>query len=127
MTDALSRQFGGSHYKKHGIQPVEFAMKNEWDFCVGSTLKYLTRWRDKAGAVDLQKAKHFVELRESTVRLRDLTWRVIPMEEYIEANQVPKDDAVAMLALDIYVNQPTPANRDVFFRCVDRLLAIAPG
>ena len=29
---------------------------------VGSVIKYVTRWRDKGGIKDLEKAKHFIEL-----------------------------------------------------------------
>lgn len=61
--DALSRQVAGSHYKKLGMQPVVFATSNRYDPCAFSILKYVTRWRDKNGIQDLQKARHFVELR----------------------------------------------------------------
>ena len=127
--DALTIQHDGTHYVKLAIQPVDFAQKNRWDFCLGSALKYLTRWRDKAGAVDLEKAKHFIQLRE-TVDERTVTCLVQPiaaitMEFYIEVNRITDMDATALLALDIYANKPTDTNREVFFRCVDRLLAIA--
>ena len=28
----------------------------------GNVVKYITRWRDKGGLADLEKAKHFIEL-----------------------------------------------------------------
>ena len=31
-------------------------------FAEGSVIKYVTRWRDKGGIADLEKAKHFLEL-----------------------------------------------------------------
>lgn len=125
--NALARQEDGDHYRKRAIQPVQFIAVNRWDFFLGSSLKYLTRWRDKAGAVDLRKARHFPELREATDPgyLIQPTL-VMPMEDYLAANKILEgDDATALLALDIYAYRPTPTNREVLFRCIDRLLAIA--
>ncbi len=59
---ALDVQQGGSHYKKLRIQPVEYIHANEIPFEEGSVIKYVTRWRDKGGVKDLEKAKHFIEL-----------------------------------------------------------------
>lgn len=33
-----------------------------YTFAEGCAFKYLTRWRDKGGIADLEKAKHFIEL-----------------------------------------------------------------
>lgn len=63
MNNALETQVGGSHYKNLGMQPVVFSTANRYDPCAFSILKYVTRWRDKNGIQDLQKARHFVELR----------------------------------------------------------------
>lgn len=59
---ALSVQQGGDHYKKLKIQPVEYIHANNIPFAEGSVIKYVTRWRDKNGIADLEKAKHFIEL-----------------------------------------------------------------
>jgi len=59
---ALSKQEGGDHYKKLAIQPIEYINQNGLGFCEGNVVKYVTRWRDKAGIEDLKKAKHYVEL-----------------------------------------------------------------
>ena len=37
------------HYKKKSIQPIEYIMANEMDFCEGNVVKYITRWKDKGG------------------------------------------------------------------------------
>ena len=58
----FSQQIGGDHYKKYGIQPVEYIVANKLNFCEGSIIKYVTRWRDKGGKADLLKAKHFIDL-----------------------------------------------------------------
>lgn len=59
---ALSKQVAGAHYKARKIQPVEYIHANSLDFFEGSVVKYITRWRQKNGITDLEKAKHFIEL-----------------------------------------------------------------
>ena len=59
---ALSTQVAGDHYKSLKIQPIEFIHANNIPFAEGSVIKYVTRWRDKGGIKDLEKAKHFLEL-----------------------------------------------------------------
>lgn len=59
---ALQVQEGGDHYKKLSIQPVEYIHANSLGFCEGSVVKYVTRWRDKGGVKDLEKARHFIDL-----------------------------------------------------------------
>ena len=58
----LDKQVAGDHYKKLKIQPIEYIHANNIPFAEGSAIKYLTRWRDKGGIADLEKAKHFIEL-----------------------------------------------------------------
>ena len=58
----LTKQVAGDHYKKLKIQPIEYIHANNIPFAEGSAIKYLTRWRDKGGIADLEKAKHFIEL-----------------------------------------------------------------
>ena len=59
---ALDVQVAGSHYKNLKIQPVEYIHANKLGFCEGSVVKYITRWREKGGTKDLEKAKHFIDL-----------------------------------------------------------------
>jgi hypothetical protein len=59
---ALHNQVNGDHYKKLRIQPIEFIHANNIGFAEGSVVKYVSRWREKGGIADLQKAKHFIEL-----------------------------------------------------------------
>lgn len=61
-TSALNVQVAGDHYKKLVIQPIEYIHANGIGFAEGSAIKYLTRWRDKGGIADLEKAKHFIDL-----------------------------------------------------------------
>ena len=59
---ALDTQIGGIHYKDKAIQPVEFIHANHLGFCEGNVVKYVSRWRQKNGIADLQKAKHYIDL-----------------------------------------------------------------
>lgn len=59
---ALEVQVAGDHYKKQAIQPVQYIHANSIGFFEGNVIKYVTRWRDKGGIADLEKAKHYIEM-----------------------------------------------------------------
>ena len=54
-------QEGGDHYQKMAIQPIDYIMQNNLGFCEGNIVKYVTRWRDKAGVQDLLKARQYID------------------------------------------------------------------
>lgn len=58
----LSTQIGGNHYTKLAIQPMQYSMKNGLDPLQHTIIKYVTRFRDKAGIEDLEKAKHCIDM-----------------------------------------------------------------
>ncbi len=57
-----STQIGGNHYKHMKIQPLEFTMANNLNFCQGSIIKYVCRYKSKNGIEDLNKAIHYLQL-----------------------------------------------------------------
>ena len=59
---ALDTQVGGSHYKDMAIQPMEYSMANQLDACQHTAIKYITRFREKGGIQDLEKAKHVIDM-----------------------------------------------------------------
>ena len=59
---SLEKQVAGNHYKDLPIQPVEYIHANALGYFEGCVIKYISRWRAKNGLVDLQKAKHYIEL-----------------------------------------------------------------
>lgn len=59
---ALNTQVGGNHYKHYAIQPIEYAMANNLNYCQANAIKYTTRYKDKGGVEDLRKAIHNIEL-----------------------------------------------------------------
>ena len=62
MTTALERQVGGFHYKDMAIQPIEFILANELNFCEGNIIKYTCRYKLKNGVEDLRKVIHYAEM-----------------------------------------------------------------
>jgi len=56
------KQVGGDHYKNMAIQPIDFIRANKMGFCEGNVVKYVSRYSAKAGVVDLEKAKHYLEM-----------------------------------------------------------------
>jgi hypothetical protein len=60
-SSANSIQIGGNHYKDKTIQPWDFIAANELGYFEGNIVKYVSRWRDKGGMVDLKKAKHYLD------------------------------------------------------------------
>lgn len=59
---ALGTQVGGQHYKSKAIQPVEYIHANAIPYMEGNVIKYVSRWRDKGGVADLEKAKHYIDM-----------------------------------------------------------------
>jgi hypothetical protein len=58
-------QIGGDHYQK-AIQPwdyMESCMSEEAfkGYLWGNIIKYVSRWEDKGGVQDLQKARHYID------------------------------------------------------------------
>ena len=59
---AKDNQVGGDHYKNLKIQPIEYIMANSLNYCEGNVIKYVTRYKQKGGIIDLEKAKHYIDL-----------------------------------------------------------------
>ena len=59
---ATDKQIGGDHYTKLAIQPMRYSMENGLDALQHTIIKYVTRFRDKAGIEDLEKAKHCIDM-----------------------------------------------------------------
>ena len=61
MTE-LAHQVGGDHYRKMAIQPIEYILANDIGFVDGAVVKYVSRWKDKGGIEDLEKARHLLAM-----------------------------------------------------------------
>ena len=62
LKPASERQVGGDHYTKLKIQPMRYSLANRLDAAQHTIIKYVTRFRDKGGLADLQKARHTLDL-----------------------------------------------------------------
>jgi len=63
---ANDTQVGGDHYRRKSVQPWD-AMAS-WmtpeEFCSflrGNVIKYIARYKDKAGVEDLKKCQHYLD------------------------------------------------------------------
>ena len=61
MYIANDRQVAGSHYKSQAIQPWDYIAANNLGYFEGNVVKYVSRWKDKGGVSDLEKAKHYLD------------------------------------------------------------------
>jgi hypothetical protein len=105
----LDVQIGGDHYANKAIQPIEFSMANRLDGCAHSITKYLTRHPEKGGRADVEKAFHFVQLREMLATEKHLVrdW-VVSMDEYCRANQLPELETSILLDLALWLESHSP-------------------
>ncbi len=62
MSDVWNNQVGGDHYRKLPIQPFRYSMENGLDPMQHTIIKYVTRFRDKGGIADLEKARQTIDL-----------------------------------------------------------------
>lgn len=58
---ANDRQVGGTHYKKGSIQHWDLVHALGLHYLQGCATKYVTRWKEKNGAQDLEKALHYID------------------------------------------------------------------
>ena len=62
VPSALNVQIGGDHYKGMAIQPMQYSLLNGMDAAHHTIIKYVSRFRDKGGIQDLEKAKHVLDI-----------------------------------------------------------------
>lgn len=71
-------QVGGEHYRKNGadIQHWDYATMKKFDMFQYQITKYVERWRDKNGIIDLEKARHFldkyIEVEKSKIAMQEI-------------------------------------------------------
>lgn len=61
VVSANYKQVGGSHYQGGIYQHWDFCIENNLGYLEGQITKYLSRWRQKAGRQDLEKAAHYAD------------------------------------------------------------------
>lgn len=68
---ANEKQIGGEHYRAP-VQHWDWVTDNEICYLGGCATKYATRWENKNGRQDLEKADHYVEKMIEKVRAGEL-------------------------------------------------------
>lgn len=139
---ALDIQIGGDWYKTLAIQPHEFAMANHYDSCAANVVKYVTRHRAKNGRQDIEKALHYVALRQHltsgaslveqmVIYLRGETfwgrWRksnghTIAMVTYVQANGIYGYEMDALLALETWLDHGQREDREALETALQKIL-----
>lgn len=101
---ANSKQIGGSHYAKGGeYQHWDLITDNFGPgYLIGCATKYLTRWKDKNGKQDLQKALHYIEKLQEKVLLGEAyppAVSPIGVMEFLAGNITTGEEAEAIRLL----------------------------
>jgi hypothetical protein len=58
---ANEEQVGGEHYKNKAIQPWDYIVSNNLGYLEGCVVKYVSRYKEKGGMQDLEKAAHYLQ------------------------------------------------------------------
>ena len=58
---ANEQQVGGEHYRHKSIQPWDYIAANGLGFFEGNIVRYVSRWKEKGGVRDLEKARHYID------------------------------------------------------------------
>lgn len=64
MSKANDRQVGGTHYKGREYQHWDFVTDIKLPYLLGVATKYVSRYAEKNGAEDLEKALHYIDKAE---------------------------------------------------------------
>lgn len=116
MNDPSTRQVGGDHYLKLGMQPFHFSLANGWDGASHTILKYISRHHnvERAEAIEsLRKAIHIVEIIQkamvenryiNTARMvADVMEPPIRMSVYTVTNDLDDLESVALQYLQAWL------------------------
>jgi Protein of unknwon function (DUF3310) len=61
VSAANAVQVGGGHYQNKAIQPWDYIVSNRLGYLEGNVVKYVSRWQEKGGRQDLEKARHYLD------------------------------------------------------------------
>jgi hypothetical protein len=97
------RQHGGDHYKNGKLEHWDLVERNGIGYLEAAATKYLSRFRKKAGLLDLQKALHYtdklIELHKEGVRLPRGVTPMGQIWEFLNAQEVRDVQARAAITL----------------------------
>jgi hypothetical protein len=107
--NAFRDQVGGDHYTAMPIQPIEFSMRNGYDACIHSAIKYVSRHRAKGGLEDINKAQHSIRLRHELLCRGHTGWTAprqeIPPEVYAAENNLGIMESVIVFLIHVWASK----------------------
>jgi hypothetical protein len=111
MGDVNAKQVGGTHYNQVKVQHWDLVILNKLPYLEAQITKYVTRWKKKHGAQDVEKSIHYLEKLQSALAEGVLT---LPTET-LTSIQSPK--AVPPVALDEFAteNQIGDIEKTIFY------------
>jgi hypothetical protein len=85
---ANEEQVGGEHYRHKSIQPWDYIAANGLGFFEGNIVRYVSRWKEKGGVRDLEKARHYIDklIELSSDALQSNTITVAAIDDAFEKN-----------------------------------------
>lgn len=95
-------QINPTYYNRYYYTPIEllsdvFTKEAFAGYCIGSTIKYLSRWKEKGGVIDLQKARWFVLKNKANLSFVDDSQTRLDCEKFIA--QLDKKEAYIIEAV----------------------------
>ncbi len=99
---ANDKQVAGDHYAT-AYQHWDFVLDAELGYLLGCATKYVSRWRKKNGAQDLQKAIHYLEKAKEVGQLAPrIMVSLMPLAKFTESLEQIDARIVATIVLGDY-------------------------
>jgi len=108
MSKVNEKQVGGEHYKTvSGKQHWDWVVDANVSYLPAQVAKYVTRWRNKNGLQDLEKARHFLEKFIEVEKKRTAAVEY-QTNELMDSMAMNEPDRNVLIGLAVYqCNDPT--------------------
>lgn len=122
MNSILEKQVGGTHYKK-AFQPIQLYEHLEISQAafLSNIIKYISRYKQKNGVQDLEKAKHYLEFLK-TSKDGGLDNDILSIKHYSEANGFSIEQQRAMAAAWLFYLHGDPKEFEHCMQNIDILI-----
>ena len=128
---ANDTQVGGDHYRKGNADFQHWDLVEVFGlgYLEGCATKYLTRWRDKNGLQDLQKAKHYSQKLLELARTGERKPRgfvpAAPIENFLRDNSITDESERG--AIYILCRWKTYQDIELAIGCIQQVIESQPG
>lgn len=121
---ANDTQVGGVHYKAE-VQHWDLVCHHELGYLEGCATKYITRWKQKGGVADLEKARHYIVKAREMWNTRGNSAQPIDRDytnQFFESNSVGLDERLLITGL---LTWSEPEQLDLILQSLDNLISKA--